>query len=78
MLTESIIENAAMEWFGESYEQEVLVDRFRTSARRMNQALAERDIGTRSITELIGVIKKKMSSMTMTTIFTTVVNSTAS
>ncbi len=57
MLTEAIIEDAAMEWFGESSVQVVLVDRLRTSARRLNQALAERDIGTRSSTELIGVIK---------------------
>lgn len=78
MLTESIIEDAATEWFGESYEQLVFVDRLRTSARRLNQVLAERDIGTRSITELIGVFKKMMYSMMMTTIFTTVVNSTAS
>lgn len=57
LLTESIIEDAALEWFGESSVQVVLVDRLRTSARRLNQALAESDFGTRSITELIGVFK---------------------
>lgn len=36
MLTESIIEDAAMEWFGESYEQVLLVERLRGAVRRCN------------------------------------------